>query len=344
MNYGGHSGHYGNPNPSSLSLREDNEDYGAHTARPIEELVYSSGPSALGLDTAVRERYSKRKQYKTQESHKDEKNNKPYGRSLSKRSRQIQCDDHSVKKNRLSRSQISGNAMTTKVRQDATSYLLDQSFKSRRISPNQSCSPRIVSPKVKDGSGTAKAYENSTDISYQITDIMHCSVPAGSSIVTATIRSSDPSLFLDQATLDHKPFGHIQVRRLIQISHDSWMLLGYQNDTGKSTRLNVHRMSNHRRSTSSIDTDHSTSSDDENDQGGQDETCATNHDQRPKSGRDRTTSRPKTRKPWSEVDDAYLLNLIDRQGQKWDVVEPLFPNRTPGAIRLRYHNLHKKRS
>lgn len=338
--YDCHGGHYGSPNPSTSSPREDNEDYGAHTARPIDESVYSSGSSGLCIDTADREG----KQYKAQESHKDEKSKKSYRRSLSKRSRQIECDDHSVKKNRLSQPQITRNAMTAKVRKDATSSLLDQPFKTRKISPNQSCTPRTVSPKAKDGSGTAKAYGTSTDISYQITDIMHCSVPAGSSIVTATIRSSDPSLFLDQATLDQKPFGHIQVRRLIQISHDSWMLLGYQNDTGKPTKLNVDRKSNSRRSASSSDIDHSSSSDDENAQSEQDEPGATNHNQRSKSGRDRTLPSPKKKPPWSELEESYLLNLIDRQGQKWDFVESRFPNRTLGAIRLRYHMLRKNNS
>lgn len=52
--------------------------------------------------------------------------------------------------------------------------------------------------------------------------------------------------------------------------------------------------------------------------------------------------RQRSRKPRSELDKQQLLAFKDKVGMKWTDIFKRFPDRTPGAIRTRWHMLHGK--
>jgi hypothetical protein len=170
-------------------------------------------------------------------------------------------------------------------------------------------------------------------MSYHITDFTLSAVPNGSSIVTTVVRYRDSKWPLDPATLGPKLLGGDgKVIRMTQLSPDSWMLLGYQYDddalgpcTGRSLKADWTSEShsdagNHE--TNSLDDDW-----DEKSEKGEEgiETCG-----------------KRTRIPWLESDEVLLLSLKDKQGMEWKEIYKRFPDRTPGAVQVRYYMLHKK--
>ncbi|KAF1979390.1 hypothetical protein BU23DRAFT_549391, partial [Bimuria novae-zelandiae CBS 107.79] len=48
------------------------------------------------------------------------------------------------------------------------------------------------------------------------------------------------------------------------------------------------------------------------------------------------------RRPWLESDEVRLLSLKDKQGMEWKEICERFPNRTEGAVKVRYYGLQKK--
>ena len=52
----------------------------------------------------------------------------------------------------------------------------------------------------------------------------------------------------------------------------------------------------------------------------------------------------RTRALWLESDEQRLLSLKDGQRMEWEEVFKRFPNRTPGAVKVRYYALRKKDS
>ncbi|KAF1361620.1 hypothetical protein EJ07DRAFT_175572 [Lizonia empirigonia] len=170
-------------------------------------------------------------------------------------------------------------------------------------------------------------------MSCEITDLTLCAIPNGSSIVAATIRYHDSIQSLDSVALGHKFFGKQgKVIRMIQLSPDSWVLLGYQcNDSalGLCNRgnLNAEWMSSSRSDAASHGTDHS---DDDWDEEGKDGDQGTEVYSR------------RRHKHWLESEHEILLSLKDKQGMGWKEVCKRFPGRSPGAVKLRYYMLHKK--
>lgn len=173
-------------------------------------------------------------------------------------------------------------------------------------------------------------------MSYQITDLTLCAVPNGSSIVTAVVRYPDSKWPLDPAAaLSPKFLGEDgKVIRMTQLSPDSWMLLGYRYDdsasgpcTGKSLNANWmgdshSHAANHE--TTSLDDDWDEKS--EKGEGGIE------------------TYSKQTRIPWLESEEMRLLSFRDTQGMEWKEICKRFPDRTPGAVKVRYYGLQKKYS
>jgi hypothetical protein len=44
----------------------------------------------------------------------------------------------------------------------------------------------------------------------------------------------------------------------------------------------------------------------------------------------------RTRIPWLESDEGLLLSLKDKQSMEWKEIYKRFPDRTPGAVQVRY--------
>jgi hypothetical protein len=196
-----------------------------------------------------------------------------------------------------------------------------------------SCSPRALSPGTKAGGETNINHRPSVDMSYQITDLTLSAVPNSSSIVTAVIRYHDSKRPLDPTALGPRFLGGDgKVIRITQLSPDSWMLLGYRygdDASGPCTGrgLKVDWMSephsdaaNHETNSLDDDWDEKTERGEENI-----ETCG-----------------KRKHIPWLESDEVLLLSLKDKQGMEWKEICKRFPDRTPGAVQVRYYMLHKK--
>ncbi|KAF1365183.1 hypothetical protein EJ07DRAFT_171092 [Lizonia empirigonia] len=140
--------------------------------------------------------------------------------------------------------------------------------------------------------------------------------------------------------LDHELLGgEGQVIRMTQLSPDSWMLLGYRYDRRSSTSTretttpdNAEWVSSPRSDAASDDTDHSN---DEDEECGKDRRNAAKSDIR---------CRRRTREPWLESDEERLLSYKDKMGMEWKDICKRFPDRSPGAVKVRYHMLRKKDS
>ncbi|CAA9960695.1 hypothetical protein PTMSG1_04079 [Pyrenophora teres f. maculata] len=127
----------------------------------------------------------------------------------------------------------------------------------------QSCSPRSHSPGTTARDRTNINYEHSLGMSCQITNFTLCTIPNGSSIVTAIVRHCDLNGFLDPVAQGHKVLGEQgKVIRITQLSPGSWMLLGYRcNDSTLDLcnrgGLNKEWMSSSHNNAASHGTDHS---------------------------------------------------------------------------------------
>src|SRR5881227_3186600 len=92
---------------------------------------------------------------------------------------------------------------------------------------------------MKARGGINNNHGPNANMAYQITDLTHCHVPEGSSIVTAIMRCSESNLSLNPIALDNKLLGgEGKVIRMTQLSPDSWMLLGYRYDDVVSDACN----------------------------------------------------------------------------------------------------------
>ena len=197
----------------------------------------------------------------------------------------------------------------------------------------QSCSPPSSSPGTTASDGTDMDYESGFDKSCQITDLTFCTIPNGSSIVTAIVRHHDSDWSLDPVALGHKCLGEQgKILRMIKLSSGLWMLLGYRYNDGEvdvcnREGLNAELMSSPHSDTASHESNHS--DDNWNEVGEDKEEATKEHSHR-------------TRKPWLESDELLLLSLKDKQGMEWEEVCKRFPRRTLGALKMRHWQLRKK--
>jgi hypothetical protein len=106
-------------------------------------------------------------------------------------------------------------------------------------------------------------YESSLDMSCQINDLTLCTIPNGSTIVTAIVRYCDSNWSLNPVALGHKFLGEQgKVIHMTQLLPDSWMLLGYRCNNGtldlcNCKSLNAEWMSSSHSDAASHETDHS---------------------------------------------------------------------------------------
>jgi hypothetical protein len=197
----------------------------------------------------------------------------------------------------------------------------------------RSYSPQSSSLGRTGGDGTSINYGPSLDKTCQITDLTLCTILNSSSIVTAIVRYRDSNWSLDPIALGNRFLGEQgKVIRMTQLSPGSWMLLGYRCDDGTldlcdRRGLNAEWISSSYSDASSYGTDHS---DDDSDKEGE-------------NGEEviKKCSR-RTHKLWRELDEVRLLSLKDKQGMEWQEICKRFPDRSPGAVKLRYYTLRKK--
>lgn len=285
---------------------------------------------------------SKRLEDGVGESHKDRLGEVDgmSSRSATKTSQQSKSSDHPVQKRRRGLRRSS---------RPATSCQPSQLSKPRMDSAAWSCSQRISSPGTKAGDGTNKTHGSSANMAYQITHLTHDHVPEGSSIVTAIMRCSEWDSSLNSIAVYSKLLdGEAKFIRMTQLSPDSWMLLGYRRDDGASDAYNRESLTLHNADrTSSPFSD--TASDDNNHPDGGAEDDGSLGEYRPHgAGRGHRLSkgdrrfRKRTRVPWLESDEERLLSYRDRMGMEWKDICKRFPERSPGAIQVRYYTLCKR--
>jgi len=228
--------------------------------------------------------------------------------------------------------------MPTRKSRNVTPSQLRQLSSPRSDNASQSCFPRTASPRMK-ARGRTTTVRPSANMAYQITDLTHCHMPEDSSILTAVVRSAS-NLSLSPIVPEHELLGDKgKVIRIMQLSPDSWMLLEYPHDSISSTSTresttpdNAEWVSSSRNDAASDDTDHSNDKDEEY---GKDLRNAAKSDIR---------CRQRTREPWLESDEERLLSYKDKMGMKWKDICKRLPDRSPGAVKLRYHMLRKKDS
>ena len=182
----------------------------------------------------------------------------------------------------------------------------------------------------------------------QLPDITHCRVPRGSLIVTAIfrcIRMSKPSpnlLALQREFLGNKG----QVIRRAQVSPDSWLLVGYRHDDSSLTNQHTRQSLMHQKAgrKSSI---HNTAAnydatdlDNRGDEEDKNETRS--KDTRNDKSCTASGETRRTRVPWLESDEQRLLAYRNDMEMEWTDIFELFPNRTEGAVRTRWHMLQGK--
>ncbi|KAF1973467.1 hypothetical protein BU23DRAFT_131519 [Bimuria novae-zelandiae CBS 107.79] len=329
---------------------EENSDDSAYVRGTVEELLQSPRRSTSPFkgieDEQDIDRNSDRREKKRKGSgnkvggnlHESNQVDKVSCRLSAKTSQRRKRSDHPVQEkghgpSRTALRPRGSGTMPTRVPRQVASSQPRQPHRLSTGSVTRSRSPRTSASGTKAGDGTNIHSRPSLDMSYQITDLTLCPVPKGSSIVTATVRYRDSKLSLDPVAPNHKLLGREgKVICMTQLSTDSWMLVGYRYDDvvpsacsrGSPTLLNIGRASMSLGDSASDDNDGSSDED-------EDEACEEDHVTR-------------TRALWLESDEQRLLSLKDRQCMEWEEVFKRFPNRTPGAVKLRYYALRKKDS
>jgi hypothetical protein len=195
-----------------------------------------------------------------------------------------------------------------------------------------------------DTPGTTADHE--TDIDYgsdlsmscQITDLTLCTIPHGSSVVTAMLRPHRSGNYLEVVALGRKVLGEQgKVIRMTQMSPDSWVLLGYRCNSSVLDLCN--RRSPNTEWVNGFHNDAATYEMDYSDNDDNDHDCDEENEHE-EEFTERYSQR--IRKLWLESEEVLLLSLKDKQGMAWEEVCKRFPGRSVGAIKLRYYTLRKR--
>ncbi|KAF2817575.1 uncharacterized protein BDZ99DRAFT_19149 [Mytilinidion resinicola] len=220
----------------------------------------------------------------------------------------------------------------------------------RTDSVTRSGSPQTSSPRAKARDGL------SANTAYQIADVTLYPVPKALSIVTAIVRCNESKLPLDLRELGTSILGEKgQIIRITQVSQDSWLLLGCRYDDGASdshprrswAMLSADQKSNPHSDAANYDANHADNhmgEEDEDEDADEDTTEYRPHaiGTDPRFNRGDMRFRKRTRVPWLESDDQRLLAYRNNMAMEWKDIFELFPDRTPGAVRMRWHTLQKK--
>lgn len=228
------------------------------------------------------------------------------------------------------------NAVPTRPAQQGELSQPQQDSISERLDINagsQACFPVSNSSGATAEDNINVDYKSGFSMSCQITDLTLYAIPNDSSVVSAILRHCNPSRFLDLVALGHKVLGEQgKVIRMTQLSPNSWVLLGYQcngsaADPWDRGGFKANWMSSAHDDVASHGTDRSNDGYDEEDENGDENTRG--HSQR-------------THKRWLESEEVLLLSLKDKQGMEWEEVCQRFPDRSAGAVKLRYYTLKKR--
>ncbi len=173
----------------------------------------------------------------------------------------------------------------------------------------------------------------------RVTDITHYHVPNDSLVVAAIVRCRQPDLSLNPIALYHKIFGDEgTVIRMMQLSPDSWRLLGYRCERGNLVRLD-------REGVILLDAEGSSKH----------PTNLVNHTidllgngsagYKENLSEHKHHVRDACRKHvnWLGSNEERLLSYKDKMKMDWHNIYSHFPDRTPGAVKLRYHILRRQR-
>jgi hypothetical protein len=331
---------------SELHTADDGDD-GAHNPRASEVLLPSrravspskgiAGEQNFGPDLERREENREGSGGEFGGSH-DELNQDDvlFPRSSAKPSQRRERSNRPLEKkwhgsSRTTLRRRCSSTMPTRASQQVTSSQSQPLYRPPMDNQPPSYSPRAPSLGKKAEDEADIKHRPSVDMSYQITDLTLCTVPKGSSIVSAVVHYRDSKWPLDLAALGPKFLGEDgKVIRMIQLSPDSWMLLGYRCDNDALVlcnrgSLDVERISNSNNDAAGHGTDHS--DDDWDEEDGHGEQDIHRHSSR-------------THIAWPPSDEARLLSYKDKQGMEWKEIFKRFPDRTAGAVRTRYHKLH----
>lgn len=216
----------------------------------------------------------------------------------------------------------------------------------RRVSPSGSYqlpgkgALRVTQPGCQQASVRTRAKDEPNthiNMSYQIVDFTLHAIPEGSSIITARIHCSESKPMPNLAALSLGILGDRgQAIRTIQISQDSWLLLGYRynDDTpGLATRESLAGCEEGQKSYPRVDSvnddadhvvDSVSGSEEDEDEEGVVQFCK------------------RTKVPWSELDDLQLEAYVGMD-MGWKAIFKRFPARTSGAVRTHWHTLQQKR-
>ncbi|KAH8708423.1 hypothetical protein GQ44DRAFT_731613 [Phaeosphaeriaceae sp. PMI808] len=348
LDSGSNGGGTGSPDPPPNNIGKEN---GAHTRGRVEELLHSPRLSISPLEETEGDQYidadSNRREINRKGSggepqddeanQADEVSGRPLAKSSQRRKRAVppvreRCRGPS----RTAPRRRDCGTMPTRASRQVTSPQSRLLSTPRMDIATRSCSPQTFSPGTKAGDGSNINYGPSANMAYQITDLTLCPVPKGSSIVTAIVHCNELISSPNPTALDHKLFGEDgKVIRMTQLSPDSWMLLGYRYDYGASGACN--REGPTLRNADWTSSPLSDASDDTNhldDDGDEEYENGEEGDMR---------SRQRTRVPWLKSDDLRLLAYRDNMDMEWKDIFKRFPDRTPGAVRTRWHMLRGRR-
>ncbi|KAF1963877.1 hypothetical protein BU23DRAFT_138659, partial [Bimuria novae-zelandiae CBS 107.79] len=333
--------------PSDLCTEDDGGD-SAHNCRTSEGLLHSTRGSISSLESIEGEEYigpdsERREEYReggggdALESHKDDDISQ--GPSEKTPQRRIRGGYLPQKKrygpSRTALRRQGSRTMRTRASRQVASPQLQQLYRPPIDNRPRSCSPQTSSPGTKARDWSNIDFGSGLDMSCQITDLTLCAVPNGSSIIIEIIRSRDSERFPNPAALGHRFLGgEGKVIRMTQLSPDSWMLVGYRYEGGASSlcscgSLNVDWMSISHSDAANDGKDYSDDGEDDWDENSEKEEGTEAYGKR-------------KRRPWLESDEVRLLSLKDKQGMEWKEICERFPNRTEGAVKVRYYGLQKK--
>lgn len=347
---------------SPNNLDEENGDDGVYARGTVEELLHPlrqsispfeevEGDEDINLSLERREKNRNGNDDEAGESHKDELGqvDRVLGITAAKTSLRKRSGRPDLEKSRgPSRTALRPRslcAMSTRASRQVMSSQPRELSRPRIDSAPRPCSSRTTSPGTELRHRTDINYGPSASISYQVTDLTLYHVTKGSSIVAATVRCNDPKLPLNLIVLDHELLGGKgKVIRMTQLSPDSWMLLGYRHDdsesstsTRESTTLNnTDWVSSPRSNAASHDTNHSNNGDKEYEEDLGNSKVYTNKSD--------IRCRQRTRGPWLESGEERFLSYKDKTSMEWKDICGRFPDRSPGAVKLRYYTLRKKDS
>ncbi|KAH7111254.1 hypothetical protein B0J11DRAFT_512128 [Dendryphion nanum] len=196
------------------------------------------------------------------------------------------------------------------------------------------CSQTLV--RTSAGNESNSNHRPNVSASHRVSDVSIHPIPKSSSIVTAIIHCNEPKPMPHLAVCSPGILGEKeQVIRTVQVSPDSWLLIGYRNNDDKpclATRESFRKHKDDQKSYTRMDSANNDSDhvDDSETESGEDED---------EEGSIRC--RRRTNMPWSELENHQLRAYVG-MAMKWKEIARRFPERTPSAVQQRLYALRRR--